>query len=96
MQQPQQPPQVIVQQGGGGMMGGMGGLLTGVLLGEALNSGRDRVIERDVYVDDEGRRLPRDDGGNGIDLGQGTGWDDNSGGGMDLGSNDSSDDWSNS
>ncbi|QGZ61415.1 tetratricopeptide repeat protein [Paraburkholderia acidisoli] len=96
VQQPQQPPQVIVQQGGGGMMGGMGGLLTGVLLGEALNSGRDRVIERDVYVDDEGRRLPRDDGGNGIDLGQGTGWDDNSGGGMDLGSNDSSDDWSNS
>jgi tetratricopeptide (TPR) repeat protein len=95
---PQQPPQVIVQQGGGGMMGGMGGLLTGVLLGEALNQGRDRVIERDVYVDDDGRRIPRDDGGNGngVDLGQGSNdWDDGSGGGVDLGSNDS-DDWSNS
>ncbi|WP_027793756.1 tetratricopeptide repeat protein [Paraburkholderia acidipaludis] len=97
---PQQPPQVVVQQGGGGMMGGMGGLLTGVLLGEALNQGRDRVIERDVYVDDDGRRIPRDDGGNGggngVDLGQGSNdWDDGSGGGVDLGSNDS-DDWSNS
>jgi hypothetical protein len=97
---PQQPPQVIVQQGGGGM-GGMGGLLTGVLLGEALNQGRDRVIERDVYVDDDGRRIPRDDGGNnnggnGIDFGQGSNdWNDGSGGGVDLGSNDS-DDWSNS
>ncbi|MFP6559135.1 tetratricopeptide repeat protein [Paraburkholderia sp. B3] len=96
---PQQPPQVIVQQGGGGM-GGMGGLLTGVLLGEALNQGRDRVIERDVYVDDDGRRIPRDDsgngGGNGVDLGQGSNdWDDGSGGGVDLGSNDS-DDWGNS
>ncbi len=98
---PQQPPQVIVQQGGGGM-GGMGGLLTGVLLGEALNQGRDRVIERDVYVDDDGRRIPRDGGGNGggngIDFGQGSNdWDDGSGGGgVDLGSNDGSDDWSNS
>ncbi|WP_322008820.1 tetratricopeptide repeat protein [Paraburkholderia sp. J12] len=99
---PQQPPQVVVQQGGGGMMGGMGGLLTGVLLGEALNQGRDRVIERDVYVDDDGRRVPRD-GGNGnndggVDFGQGSNnWDDGSGGGgVDMGSNDSSDDWSNS
>jgi hypothetical protein len=101
---PQQPPQVVVQQGGGGMMGGMGGLLTGVLLGEALNPGRDRVVERDVYVDDDGRRIPRDgngggnnDGG-GLDFGQGSNnWDDGSGGGgVDLGSNDSSDDWSNS
>jgi hypothetical protein len=94
---PQQPTQVIVQQGGGGM-GGMGGLLTGVLLGEALNQGRDRVIERDVYVDDEGRRVQRDNnGGGGLDFGQGSNdWNDNSGGGMDLGSNDSSDDWGNS
>lgn len=94
---PQQQPQVIVQQGGGGM-GGMGGLLTGVLLGEALNQGRDRVIERDVIVDDDGRRIPRDGGnggGGGVDFGQGNNdWDDGSGGGgVDLGSNDSSDDW---
>jgi hypothetical protein len=93
---PQQQPQVIVQQGGGGM-GGMGGLLTGVLLGEALNHGRDRVIERDVIVDDDGRRVPRDGGnGGGLDFGQGSNdWDDGSGGGVDMGSNDSggSDDW---
>ncbi|MBN3808875.1 tetratricopeptide repeat protein [Paraburkholderia sp. Ac-20347] len=93
---PQQQPQVIVQQGGGGM-GGMGGLLTGVLLGEALNHGRDRVIERDVLVDDDGRRVPRDGGnGGGLDFGQGSNdWDDGSGGGVDMGSNDSggSDDW---
>ncbi len=95
---PQQPPQVIVQQGGGGM-GGMGGLLTGVLLGEALNQGRDRVIERDVLVDDEGRRVQRDgNNGGGLDFGQGSNdWDDGSGGGgVDMGSNDSSDDWNNS
>ncbi|WP_321784687.1 tetratricopeptide repeat protein [Paraburkholderia sp. J94] len=93
---PQQQPQVIVQQGGGGM-GGMGGLLTGVLLGEALSHGRDRVIERDVIVDDDGRRVPRDGGnGGGLDFGQGSNdWDDGSGGGVDMGSNDSggSDDW---
>ncbi|MDR3100177.1 MAG: tetratricopeptide repeat protein [Paraburkholderia sp.] len=92
---PQQQPQVIVQQGGGGM-GGMGGLLTGVLLGQVLNQGRDRVIERDVLVDDEGRRISRDGGnGGGIDFGQGSNdWGDGSGGGgVDLGSNDSSDDW---
>ncbi|SDD43022.1 tetratricopeptide repeat protein [Paraburkholderia lycopersici] len=97
-QPPQQPPQVIVQQGGG--MGGMGGLLTGVLLGEALNHGRDRVIERDVLVDDEGRRVSRDgnSNGGGLDFGQGSNdWDDGSGGGgVDMGSNDSSDDWNNS
>jgi len=94
----QQQPPVIVQQGGGGM-GGMGGLLTGVLLGEALNHGRDRVIERDVIVDDEGRRVQRDgNGGGGLDFGQGSNdWDDGSGGGgVDMGSNDSSDDWNNS
>ncbi|NIE63756.1 tetratricopeptide repeat protein [Burkholderia sp. Ax-1719] len=90
---PQQQPQVIVQQGGGGM-GGMGGLLTGVLLGEALNSGRDRVVERDVIVDrdDDRRRGGNNDGG--VDYGQGSNdWNDNSGGGVDMGSNDSSDDW---
>ena len=88
---PQQPP-VVVQQGGG--MGGMGGLLTGVLLGEALSHGRDRVIERDVIVDDdEARRraAERGDGG-GLDFGQGSNdWNDGGGsdGGVDFGSNDS-------
>ncbi|CAM2174474.1 conserved exported hypothetical protein [Paraburkholderia sacchari] len=90
--QQQQPP-VIVQQGGG--MGGMGGLMTGVLLGQVLNQGRDRVIEREVLVDDQGRRISRDGGnGGGVDFGQGSNdWDDGSGGSVDLGSNDSSDDW---
>jgi hypothetical protein len=92
----QQQPQVIVQQGGGGFGGGMGGLLTGVLLGEALNSGRDRVVERDVIVDDETRRRGGDGGnGGGLDFGQGSNdWNDNSGGGVDLGSNDDSGSWS--
>ncbi|KFX61393.1 tetratricopeptide repeat protein [Paraburkholderia fungorum] len=92
----QQQPQVIVQQGGGGFGGGMGGLLTGVLLGEALNSGRDRVVERDVIVDDETRRRGGDGGnGGGLDFGQGSNdWSDNSGGGVDLGSNDDSSSWS--
>lgn len=94
---PQQPPQVIVQQGGG-MGGGMGGLMTGVILGEMLGGGRERVIERDVPVDDEGRRIRRDDGnrgGNdgGVDFGQGSNdWDDGSGG-VDMGSNDDSGNW---
>ena len=104
-QQGQQPP-VIIQQGGGGFGGGMGGLLTGVLLGQALSHGRDRVIERDVPVEQ------RNDGGNGgfdfgnnglgdaggggggggLDFGTGSNdWNDNSGGGVDLGSND--DNW---
>ncbi|MFM0045733.1 tetratricopeptide repeat protein [Paraburkholderia sediminicola] len=92
----QQQPQVIVQQGGGGFGGGMGGLLTGVLLGEALNSGRERVVERDVIVDDETRRRGGDGGnGGGLDFGQGSNdWSDNSGGGVDLGSNDDSGGWS--
>ncbi|NMM04381.1 tetratricopeptide repeat protein [Paraburkholderia sp. RP-4-7] len=92
----QQQPQVIVQQGGGGFGGGMGGLLTGVLLGEALNSGRDRVVERDVIVDDETRRRGGDGGnGGGLDFGQGSNdWNDNSGGGVDMGSNDDSGGWS--
>ncbi|KAE8757057.1 MULTISPECIES: tetratricopeptide repeat protein [Paraburkholderia] len=92
----QQQPQVIVQQGGGGFGGGMGGLLTGVLLGEALNSGRERVVERDVIVDDETRRRGGDGGnGGGLDFGQGSNdWNDNSGGGVDMGSNDDSGGWS--
>ena len=87
---PQQQPQVIVQQGGGGFGSGMGGLLTGVLLGEALNSGR----EREVIVDDETRRR-RDENNNGndggLDFGQGSNnWDDGSGGGgVDMGNDDS-------
>lgn len=90
----QQQPPVIVQQGGGGFGGGMGGLLTGVLLGEALNSGRERVVERDVIVDNEGRRRGNDGGnGGGLDFGQGSNdWNDN-GGGVDLGSNDDSGGW---
>jgi hypothetical protein len=95
-QQPyQQQPQVIVQQGGG-MGGGMGGLLTGVLLGEALSHGRDRVVERDVLVDDDELRRRANDGGNGggLDFGQGSNdWNDNSGGGIDMGSNDDSGGW---
>jgi hypothetical protein len=92
---PQQQPPVIVQQGGG-FGGGMGGLLTGVLLGEALNSGRDRVVERDVIVDDDERRRGNAGGGDNssIDFGQGSNdWDDGSGGGgggdVDMGSDDS-------
>jgi tetratricopeptide (TPR) repeat protein len=90
----QQQPQVIVQQGGG-MGGGMGGLLTGVLLGEALNHGRDRVIERDVLVDDDELRRRANESGNGggLDFGQGSNdWNDN-GGGIDMGSNDDSGGW---
>ncbi|HXZ09893.1 MAG TPA: tetratricopeptide repeat protein, partial [Paraburkholderia sp.] len=89
--QPQQPP-VIVQQGGG-FGAGMGGLLTGVLLGEALNSGnRDRVVERDVIVDpDEARRRA---GGGDVDFGQGSNdWSDGNGGGVDMGNNDDSGGW---
>jgi hypothetical protein len=75
-------PTVIVQQGGGGMGMG-GGLLTGVLLGEMMGGGRDRVIERDVIVDDERNRGGSDPG---IDYGQGNNdWSDNGGGGIDMG-----------
>jgi hypothetical protein len=96
---PQQQPPVVVQQGGfGGMGGGLGGLLGGVLLGEALSGGRERVIERDVPVDEDElrRRAGNNDGGNGggLDFGNGSNdWNDNSGG-IDVGSNDSSD-WDN-
>ena len=91
---PQQPP-VIIQQGGGGIGSGMGGLLTGVLLGEALSNNRERVIERDVYIDDERRNRRADSGGDagGVDFGSGNdNWDDGSSGGSgdgDYGSNDS-------
>lgn len=97
MQQPypvQQQPPIVVQQGGGGM----GGLLTGVLLGEALSShGRDRVIERDVYIDDDEarRRAAERDNSGGVDFGQGSNdWNDNGGsggsdGGVDFGGGDS-------
>jgi hypothetical protein len=93
---PQQQPPVVVQQGGG-FGGGLGGLLGGVLLGEALSGGRDRVIEREVPMDDELRRRGGNDnggGGGGLDFGNGSNdWNDNSGG-IDVGSNDSSD-WDN-
>jgi len=74
-----QPAQqtVIVQQPGGGMGMG-GGLLTGVLLGEMMGGGRERVIERDVIVDDERQRGAPDPG---IDYGQGNNdWSDGGGG----------------
>ncbi|AGK46659.1 MULTISPECIES: tetratricopeptide repeat protein [Burkholderia] len=90
--QPQQQPPVVIQQGGG-FGGGMGGLLTGVLLGQAMSHGRDRVIEREVIVDDEARRRAGADPG--IDFGQGDSWDSggsDGGGSVDLGS--SGDDWS--
>ena len=95
---PQQQPPVIVQQGGG-FGGGMGGLLTGVLLGEALNSGRDRVVERDVIVDDEEARRRAAGGDNGgLDFGRGSNdWNDGGGSGggdVDMGSNDDSGGWS--
>lgn len=94
----QQQPTVVVQQGGGGFGSGMGGLLTGVLLGEALSHGSDRVIERDVYIDDdEARRRAGGGDGGGVDYGQGSNdWDDNSGGGVDYGGDDSGGGWSDS
>ncbi len=91
----QQQPTVVVQQGGGGFGSGMGGLLTGVLLGEALSHGSDRVIERDVYIDDdEARRQAGNVGDGGIDYGQGSNdWNDN-GGGVDYGDDNSGGGWS--
>ncbi|KAB0642585.1 tetratricopeptide repeat protein [Burkholderia latens] len=86
-QYPQQQPPVVIQQGGG-FGGGMGGLLTGVLLGEAMSGGRERVVERDVIVDDQRRHQENSDPG--FDLGRGddSNWSDGNGGGVDLGSND--------
>lgn len=91
---PQQQPPVVIQQGGGGIGSGMGGLLTGVLLGQAMSGGHDRVVERDVIVDDERRRR---DGDPGVDLGHGDGtnWDSGNDGGVDLGGGDDNGDWSN-
>lgn len=91
---PQQQPPVVIQQGGGGIGSGMGGLLTGVLLGQAMSGGHDRVVERDVIVDDERRQR---DGDPGVDLGHGDGtnWDSGNDGGVDLGGGDDNGDWSN-
>lgn len=88
---PQQQP-VVIQQGGGN---GMGGLLTGVLLGQAMSGGRERVVERDVIVDDERRRRDTDPG---VDLGRGddSNWDSGSSGsdgGVDLGGGGDSGGW---
>ncbi|RQR84455.1 tetratricopeptide repeat protein [Burkholderia sp. Bp9012] len=85
---PQQQPPVVVQQGGG-FGGGMGGLLTGVLLGEAMSGGRERVVERDVIVDDQRRRQENNDPGFDLGRGDNSNWSDGNGGGsVDLGSND--------
>ncbi|MGR3905562.1 tetratricopeptide repeat protein [Burkholderia sp. SR8] len=87
-QYPQQQPPVVIQQGGG-FGGGMGGLLTGVLLGEAMSGGRERVVERDVIVDDQRRRQENNDPGFDFGRGDDSNWSDgNGGGGVDLGSND--------
>jgi hypothetical protein len=87
-QYPQQQPPVVIQQGGG-LGGGMGGLLTGVLLGEAMSGGRERVVERDVIVDDQRRRQENNDPGFDFGRGDDSNWSDgNGGGGVDLGSND--------
>jgi hypothetical protein len=71
-----------------------------VLLGEAMSGGnRERVIEREVPVDDDELRRRRGNDGNnggGLDFGNGSNdWSDNGGGGVDLGSNDSGN-WDNS
>lgn len=85
---PQQQPPVVVQQGGG-FGSGMGGLLTGVLLGEAMSGGRERVVERDVIVDDQRRRQENNDPGFDLGRGDNSNWSDGNGGGsVDLGSND--------
>jgi len=79
------PQTVIVQQPGGGMGMG-GGLLTGVLLGEMLGGGRERVVERDVLVDDQRQRQSDP----GVDFGQGgNDWNDGGGSNFDVGSDDS-------
>ncbi len=67
---------------------GIGGLLGGLVLGEAMPIGRDRIIERDVFSNDANRSRDLDPG---IDFGQGdtNGWD--SSNGADFGNN--SDGW---
>ncbi|CAM2145259.1 Tetratricopeptide repeat protein [Pararobbsia alpina] len=90
------PPQTVIVNNP--PPGGGGGLLTGVLLGSVLSGGfgeRDRVIERDVIVDDD--ELRRRGGNNvpdpGFDFGQGgNDWD--SGGGIDSGSGGDDGGWS--
>jgi hypothetical protein len=102
----QQPPIIVQQPGGalGGLGAGVGGLAAGVLLGEMLSGHRDRVVERDVLVDDQGGRIDPGFGSEdswrqrgadpGIDVGQGSdNWDDGSGG-IDVGSDGSDDNWS--
>ncbi len=105
-QPPQQQPTVIVQQPQqGGFGAGMGGLMTGVLLGEMMGGHRDRevIVERDGPRQDR----PEDGGGNAGNQGQNAGfdfgnggdkWDDGSGGndgGFDLADN-TDNDWDNS
>ncbi len=94
-QQGQQGPVIIQQQGGGGFGDGMGGLLTGVLLGEAMSHGRDRVIEREPVErrdDNNGGLDFGNNNGGGLDFGNGSNdWNDGGGEcGLDLGSNDDS------
>jgi uncharacterized membrane protein YgcG len=90
-----QPTVIVQQQPSSGS-----GLLTGVLLGSVLSGGfgggRDRVIERDVLVDDE--ELRRRGGGDnvpdpGFDAGQGGNDWDSGGGDIDVGSGGGDDSW---
>lgn len=60
----------------------MGGLLGGVLLGEALSGGHDRVIERDVIVNNNNDDSHRQNPDPGFDLGQNDNWGDS---GVDMG-----------
>lgn len=76
------PPQPVVVQQGGGFGSGMGGLLGGVLLGEALSGGHDRVIERDVIVNNNNDDSHRQNPDPGFDLGQNDNWGDS---GVDMG-----------
>jgi Tetratricopeptide repeat len=72
-------PQVIVQQQPGSGSGLLTGVLLGSVLGGGFGGGRERVVERDVVVDDE--ELRRRGGGDtnpdpGFDPGQGgNDWD---------------------
>jgi Tetratricopeptide repeat len=87
---PAEQPAVVVEQPGG-WMGGLGSLVSGMLLGQMLGGRRDRVIEREVWGDG-GRRHSGDAG---VDAGQGSdSLNDNSGGSADIDTG-ISDDWSN-
>lgn len=90
-------PTVIVQQQPNTGSGLLTGVLLGSVLGGGFGGGRERVVERDVIVDDD--ELRRRGGGDanvpdpGFDPGQGSNdWD--SGGGVDTGGG-GGDDWSN-